>query len=209
MYLQLALDRMSRKDCIRVTTDVKDYMDLIEIGTSVVKEYGMSIVREMRNMFPDKIIVADVKTCDSGAYEAKQVFEAGADVSTVMAFSSNLTIQQTQQVAKQYQKQMVVDLLEVQQKERLYQLEKIGVEFVSLHVGTDKQQKSKFDVELFSLLDGFDFKVSVAGGIDLQTLPSIIAYKPDVIIVGSAITSASNPREVARKMRGVMESQGF
>jgi|SRR5699024_3680878 len=204
MYLQLALDRMSREECLRVASETKDYIDLIEIGTTVLKEYGMSIAKEMRELFPDKKIVVDTKTCDSGAYETSQVFDSGGDVSTVMAFSSDETIKKSKQTAEWFGKELVVDLLEIQQKKRLSQLEEIGVNSVSLHIGTDKQETEMFDTDLFSLLEGFNFKVSVAGGINLQSLPSIVKYYPDVVIVGSAISNASNPKAEARKFKEII-----
>ncbi|MFD1037554.1 3-hexulose-6-phosphate synthase [Virgibacillus byunsanensis] len=206
MNLQLALDRLTREECLRIVDETKDEIDFIEVGTGVIKEYGMAIVREMRELYPDKAIVADMKTCDAGGHEAKQAFEAGTDIVTVMAFSSDLTIKDTLQVAQQYGKQVMVDLLEVSSRDRMEQLKKIDVRLVSLHVGKDKQQEGNFDTELFSLVKGLDFEVTVAGGINLDTLPDIIQEKPDTVIVGSAITKSENPKEVASKMRKMIKS---
>lgn len=204
MKLQLALDRLTKEECYRILDETKDSIDIIEIGTGVIKEYGMSIVREIRKQYPDLTILADMKTCDAGKHEARQVFEAGADITTVMAFASNTTITDMLEVAKEGNHQVMVDLLEIEAKDRIAELSYIGVDLVSLHVGKDKQAKSKFHSGLFSILEGYNFQVAVAGGIDLDTLPDIIPYQPDIVIVGSAITAADAPKEVAKKIKAAL-----
>jgi len=203
MNLQLALDRITKEDCIRIAKETEKSIDIIEIGTGVIKEYGMSIIREMRSLFPDKLILADMKTCDAGKHEARQAFEAGADMTTVMAFSSDLTIKDTLQVAKEMGKQIMIDLLEVHSRERIAELKELGVKLVSLHVGKDKQTEEAFNTTLFSLVQGFDFEVAVAGGIDLENIHVIASHQPDIIIAGSSITGAEKPALAAAKMRGI------
>ncbi|WP_261134375.1 3-hexulose-6-phosphate synthase [Bacillus sp. Marseille-Q3570] len=205
MKLQLALDRLTKEECFRIVEETKGSIDIIEVGTGVIKEYGMTVVREMRNRFPDHVILADMKTCDAGKHEADQAFEAGADITTVMAFSADQTITDTLKVANDAEKQIMIDLLEVHEKEKVAALEKLGVRLVSLHVGKDKQTDGVFDTELFSLINEFDFEVAVAGGVNLDSLPSILQEKPDIIIVGSAITGSSQPKEIAANMKKMMD----
>jgi 3-hexulose-6-phosphate synthase len=202
--LQLALDRLTREECIQIVKETESDIDIIEVGTGVIKEYGMAIVREMKDLFPGKQIVADMKTCDAGKHEALQAFEAGADITTVMAFSSNLTITDTLDVANKTGNQVMIDLLEVESRERVEELKELGVNLVSLHVGKDKQHKGNFNTSLFSLIKGLEVEVTVAGGINLDTLPDIIKERPNTIIVGSAITKAENPQEVAAEMRKLL-----
>ncbi|KKE77876.1 orotidine 5'-phosphate decarboxylase [Oceanobacillus caeni] len=204
MKLQLALDRLTKEQCFQLVTDTKESIDIIEIGTGVIKEYGMSIVRDMREQFPDKEILADMKTCDAGKHETLQAFDAGADITTVMAFSAIPTIKDTLNVAKEMDKRIMIDLLECHSKDRIRELENIGTDLVSLHVGKDKQTEGTFNTELFTLVNGFNFEVAVAGGINLDTIPEIVKEKPDIIIVGSAITKAEDPAKVAKEMRQML-----
>lgn len=204
MKLQIALDRLTRDECIRIAKETEKEIDIIEVGTGVIKEYGMAIVREMKELFPGKQIVADMKTCDAGNHEALQAFEAGADISTVMAFSANATITDMLRVASEMRCRVMVDLLEVRSRDLVKELHDLGVDLVSLHVGKDKQTEGAFDTELFSLLKGFDFEVTVAGGINLDTISAIVREKPDTIIVGSAITKAEDPQKVAARMRALL-----
>ena len=48
-------------------------------------------------------------------------------------------------------------------------------------------------------------KISVAGGIKPETVPEYAALKPEVLIVGSGITHAADPKEAARQIKESME----
>jgi 3-hexulose-6-phosphate synthase len=205
MNLQLALDRLTWEECFQLLEETKDYVDWIEVGTGVIKEYGMSIVREMKKLYPDKVLVADMKTCDAGSHEAAQAFQAGADITTVMAFSADKTIEDTLQTAKRFNKRIMIDLLGVTDRQRIVELQQLGVDLVSLHFGKDMQKQGELGAEHFSLTEGFiNLEVATAGGITLASLPKVVQTRPDTIIVGSAITKAENPREAAAAMKGML-----
>lgn len=206
MNIQLALDRLSREKCLEMIKETDLYIDWIEVGTGVIKEYGMTIIREIREACPNKIIVADMKTCDAGKHEAIQAFEAGADITTVMAFSANKTISDTLEIAEQYGKRIMIDLLGITEKKRIIELNDLGANLVSLHFGKDMQQEGEFQTDLFALVQDFpQFEVAVAGGINLESLPNILEENPTTIIVGSAITKAVDSLHVASKMKGMIK----
>jgi 3-hexulose-6-phosphate synthase len=205
MKLQLALDRLTRTECLQILKKTESYIDWIEVGTGVIKEYGVSIIREIKELYPNKTIVSDMKTCDAGKHEAVQAFEAGADITTVMAFSANKTISDMLEIAEQYHKRIMVDLLGITESQRFRELEELGVNLVSLHFGKDMQKEGEMKTEAFKLTkDISQFEVSVAGGITLSKLSKVVEHKPDVIIIGSAITNSENPGEAARKIKEVI-----
>ena len=47
-------------------------------------------------------------------------------------------------------------------------------------------------------------KISVAGGIKPETVPEYAALKPEVLIVGSGIAHAKDPKEAARQIKESM-----
>ncbi|SFK09059.1 3-hexulose-6-phosphate synthase [Halobacillus dabanensis] len=206
MNLQLALDRMSREDCFQAIEDTKESIDWIEVGTGVIKEYGMEIVREIKKAFPHKTLVADMKTCDAGKHEAVQAFEAGADITTVMSFSADQTIKDTLKVAEDFHGRIMIDLLGVKDEARIRELSDIGVDLVSLHFGKDMQETGEMQEEdLFTLVKHYPhLQVAVAGGINLGSLPSILDHRPDTLIVGSGITKSSDRQDTAVKMKGMI-----
>lgn len=206
MKIQLALDRLTKEQCFNLLQETEAYIDWIEIGTGVIKEYGMELVREIKKEFPDKILVADMKTCDAGKHEAYQAFRAGADITTVMAFSADKTITETLEAASDCGKRVMVDLLGVKNPERVRELQKLGVDLVSLHYGKDMQLQEKMGTELLLLVEGITgMEVAIAGGIDQKSIESLLDSRLDTFIIGSAITKADNPADAAESIQKVVK----
>ncbi|MFT9598677.1 3-hexulose-6-phosphate synthase [Mesobacillus sp.] len=205
MKIQLALDRLTREQCFLILEETADHIDWIEIGTGVIKEYGMEIVREISEAYQQKTIVADMKTCDAGRHEAKQAFEAGADIITVMAFSHDKTISETLETAQQFEKRIIVDLLGVQTRERVEDLYELGVDLFCLHVGKDMQHEGALaDSSLYGLVAGLEnIEVAIAGGISVKTIGTLKGI--DIAIIGSAITGSGNSGETSKMIKRLAE----
>lgn len=201
--IQLALDRLTEQECFRIADETCDNIDWIEIGTGVIKEYGMKIVREMKAAYPEKTIVADMKTCDAGKHEAEQAFKAGADVMTVMAFSHNSTIKQALEIANAANKRIMIDLLGIKDAKRVKSLYDLGADLFCLHIGKDMQKEGSIaDPALFSLVKGLtDIEVAIAGGISEGTIGALKDSIADVVIVGSAITGNQAPKKASSAIR--------
>ncbi|MFJ5759218.1 3-hexulose-6-phosphate synthase [Neobacillus sp. NPDC093182] len=205
MKIQLALDRMEINDAIDLTRKVEDSIDWIEVGTSLIKEFGMTSVREMKQAFPAKTIVADLKTIDNARYEFEMCFKAGADVATVMGVSPLVTIDACMEVAEQYNKIVMIDLLNTteQQKRDLMKYKKA---VFCEHVSKDQQEElgTSNHGAVEDNLYGPNMTIAAAGGITLDSLELLRkTLNPSIVIIGSAITKAENPAETAAKFKRV------
>jgi 3-hexulose-6-phosphate synthase len=208
LNLQLALDRMNKEECKSVLAETHASVDWIEVGTGVIKQYGVQIIRELREDWPDKVIVADMKTCDAGKDEAAQAFNAGADITTVMAFASDKTIAAALEEAEKHGKKVMVDLLGCDLSSRLKELNYLGVDLVSLHIGKDEQEDGGLRNENFRPFDDFPhIKIAAAGGLTVNNFPEALHKYAHTVIVGSFITRAEHPGLAAREMRDAMRSQ--
>lgn len=207
MKIQLALDRLTEQECFRIADETCENIDWIEIGTGVIKEYGMKIIREMKAAYPDKTIVADMKTCDAGKYEAEQAFRAEADIMTVMGFSHDSTIKQALEIANTANRRIMIDLLGVQDAERVKSLYDLGADLFCLHIGKDMQKEGAIvDPDLFSLVKGLnDIEVAIAGGISEKTIGELKDSIADVVIVGSAITGNQAPKEASSAIKNNLQ----
>lgn len=195
MKVQLALDRLTKEECFRIVKEAYKNIDWIEIGTGVIKEYGMDIVRSMKNEFPERVLVADMKTCDAGKHEANQAFRAGADIVTVMGFSHNGTIKETLEAADAHGKRIMIDLLGIQDPARAAEIYKLGARLFCLHIGKDMQKEGQLaDPSLFRVAGGLEnSEIAIAGGISEGTVGELKNSIVDIVIVGSAITGSENP----------------
>ncbi|WP_017549540.1 3-hexulose-6-phosphate synthase [Salinicoccus carnicancri] len=197
MKLQIALDRLTYEECFRILAQVGGSVDIIEVGTGIIKEYGLGIVRDVKERYPRKSVLADVKICDAGKSESETAFDYGADIITVMSFADMNTIGACVEAAEARQKEVVVDLLNNKDPDVFDQLESIGVSSVSAHIGKDQQSGGAGHNPFFQELTDRYFKVYVAGGIDETNLDRYLNLNPAVVIVGSGITKAEDKKEKA------------
>lgn len=198
--IQLALDRMTIEECINLVEKTEKYINWIEVGTGVIKEYGMTAVRELNVHFPDKTIVADMKTCDAGKHESMQAFKSGANITTVMGFAPNATIKQCLEVATEYGGEVMIDLLGVENADRVKEIYALGARLFCLHVGKDMQQAGELATSsLFQLVEGLEgIHIAVAGGVTDKTATELLKAGVDVLIVGGFITGSTDPEANAK-----------
>ena len=192
MKLQLALDDITLEDALSLVRTVRDYIDIIEIGTPFVIEYGMEAVRVMKKEFPEKEILADLKA-----------LKAGADYVTVLGVTDILTVKGCIDAANRYGKQVVVDMICVEDMpKKIAQMEEIQAHIIAVHVGADQQAAGREPLEDLKLMKECvkAAGVSVAGGINGKTISDYTALRPDIVIVGSGITHALDPVAEARKI---------
>jgi hypothetical protein len=77
---RLILDLLTVEDALALAGKVAEHVDIIELGTPLIKAAGLSAVTAVKAAHPDKIVLADMKTMDAGELEADIAFKAGADV---------------------------------------------------------------------------------------------------------------------------------
>ena len=204
MKLQIALDRLTYDECFHILGQVHESVDIIEIGTGVIKEFGLGIVKSVKERYPEKEILADMKICDAGQSESEQAFQYGADIITVMSFADQNTIRSCLETADAHGGEVVVDLLNNSKDSVLNTLRQIGVKSVSAHIGKD-QQKNADASPGFEALNPASFKVYMAGGINAENVRRFSAMHPSVIIVGSGITKAEDKEAQAALIKSIIE----
>lgn len=201
MKIQLAIDRVSIEKAKEISKKASPYIDIIEVGTSLIKDFGVKSIKELKETFPHKIILADIKTMDEGAYEFKAAFNSGADIATVMAAASIDTIKACYEISQSFNKLMMIDLLEVD-NEKINKLKTFNNAIFCIHAPSDGGEN-----DLTSLLKEFKKmfpevrNIAVAGGVNYDTITSIKEAEAAVVIIGGAITKAINIEEAARKFR--------
>lgn len=205
MKLQVALDLLSTDAAVNLLNDIAPYVDIIEVGTPLIKIEGLAVLREIKSRWPDKFLFADLKTMDAGALEAEQALNAGADAVSVLAVAADGTIAGAVNAANKLGKSVVVDLIGVPPTHRLAridELRKLGVGTVELHAGLDEQAQEGYSLPaLLATIAGTDVKFAVAGGITLDTVDIVAAAGAETAVVGGGIYNAANPAATAKSLK--------
>lgn len=207
MKLQLALDEMKLEQALEFADKVIDYVDIIEIGTPFVIDSGMEAVRRFKEKYPEKDILSDEKIMDGGYYESQLGFEAGAEYVTVLGVSDNLTIQNCMKAAKDFGKQVVVDMLCIDNlAEKVEEFETMDVDVIAVHTGADQQEEGRTPLGDLKIMReaAKKCKIAVAGGINSETIEEYASLRPDIIIVGSGICRSENPLDEIKRIKEVM-----
>ena len=210
MKLQVAIDLLSTADALNLLRKVSEHVDVIELGTPLIKQQGLSVVTNVKAAYPDKLVFADMKTMDAGELEADLAFKAGADIMTVLASAGDSTIAGAVKAGKAHGKAVVADMIGVADKPtRLKELKKLGVSWVELHAGLDEQAQAGYSIE--SLLEvgrNADVPFSVAGGINTQRIAGVEAAGATIAVAGAAIYGAKDPGEAAKRLREQIKHLG-
>jgi len=205
VVLQVALDLLNEHRALSIAQDsVKADKDCwLEAGTPLIKSEGMDIIRKLKQTFPDNTIVADMKIMDTGALEVEMATKAGADVVCVLAASDDSTIKDALKSARKYGSKIMVDLIGVKDKAtRAKELEKLGADYLCVHVGIDEQMIGKKPIEvLTSIVKKTEIPVAVAGGLNSETVAEIVKAGASIIIVGGAITKAKDAIKATKQIK--------
>src|SRR6202162_6478366 len=108
MLLQIALDKPEHLALLPL---IRNIADIIEIGTPLLKRFGIGAIATARELCPDTPILADTKTVDAGDLEAEMVLGAGARLMTVLSSTSPATHAAVGKVAARFGALVVVDTI--------------------------------------------------------------------------------------------------
>jgi 3-hexulose-6-phosphate synthase len=206
MKLQVAMDLLTVDDALELAGKVAEYVDIIELGTPLIKAAGLAAVTAVKQAHPDKIVFADMKTMDAGELEADIAFKAGADLVSVLGSADDSTIAGAVKAAQAHNKGIVVDLIGVANKvARAKEARALGAKFVEFHAGLDEQAQPGYDLRgLLSAGEEARVPVSVAGGVNASTLQAVQRAGADVAVAGSAIYSAADPALAAKELKAAI-----
>lgn len=207
MRLQVAIDRVPLAEAVKLATALNGKIDILEMGTSLVKDYGNRAIEELRGALSDTELLVDSKTIDEGAYEFNQGYRFGGDIITVMGAASYDTIKTCYEVSQEWQKTMMIDLLEVAD-EKVAQLLNFEEAIFALHHSIDRKDKLDAVASVATFHEKFPQvkRLAIAGGIDLKQAQGLAEQGLlEVVIVGSQIAKASDPVQAATTFMEVIK----
>lgn len=208
--LQIALDTDSLSKALAPLNKAIENVDVIEVGTILILHEGLRAVREMRALYPEKPILADVRIAEAGSIISRACYEAGASWVSCVAGASLTTIKQVVEVAEEYNGEVQVEL-----NDDHYTLEKAkawresGVQHVIVKRSRDQEaagilEWGSEDLQRIEDLKKLGFTVSITGGIKPNELDTFKDSSVDIVIAGRYIVGAEDPNAAATTFQAAM-----
>ena len=202
-YVQIALDMPDIGVLKKVVSQLpKSDRILFEVGTPLVKRYGMEVIREIREFAKDAFVIADLKTLDVGQVEVDLAFNETADAVVVSGLASSSTINKFIYESKRLGIYSSVDMMEVNDPLGVLKGLDDTPDIVILHRGIDEESKGKTRWQVIqdikNELPGKKILFSVAGGIREETAKEALKKGADILIVGRYITQSKDVEKAAR-----------
>ncbi len=212
-YLQVAMDLVDMNHMARVLTELpkNDHL-IIEAGTPLIKQFGLSIIGEIRKLRPDAFIIADLKTLDTGNLETRMCANASADAVVISGLAPISTIEKAVLEARKTGIYAVVDMLNVESPLNLVKaLAKINAlpHVVEMHRAIDAEGSDYAwgDIPAIKKAAGGKILVATAGGIRVNVAKKALASGADILVVGRAITASKNIQHAAEEFLEEINSE--
>jgi 3-dehydro-L-gulonate-6-phosphate decarboxylase len=201
--LQLALDTFDLPSALGPMQQARAHIDVVEAGTILCLAEGMRAVRALRALYPDKLLLADVRIAEAGSIVAKLAFDAGADIVSVVSGATPDTLEVVLREARSRNGQVQLELIDGWTWAQTADWRALGIEQVITHRSRDGEALGSLswrpeDFEQMRALADAGFKVIVAGGVELADLPSFAGVPIHIFTVGRAIRGAADPSAAAR-----------
>ena len=203
--LQVALDHSDLQGAIKAAVSVGHEVDVIEAGTVCLLQVGSELVEVLRSLFPDKIIVADTKCADAGGTVAKNNAVRGAAWMTCICCATIPTMKAALKAIQEERGEIQIELYGDWSYEQAQTWLDAGISQAIYHQSRDAllagETWGEKDLNKVKKLIEMGFRVSVTGGLNVDTLKLFEGVDVFTFIAGRGITEAENPAAAARAFK--------
>ena len=204
-YLQVALDLVDLAVVRKVLSQLPDSDHLlIEVGTPLVKKFGASVVREIRNVRPSSFVVLDLKTLDTGNLEARLAADATADAVVISGLAPKKTLELAIKEARKTGIYSVIDMLNVPDPLAVLRSLAALPDVVEMHRAIDQESEKHSweaiaEIKKMAAETDRQLLVAVAGGIRVDTVAAALKSGADIVVTGRAITGSKDVKDAAEQ----------
>lgn len=218
--VQVSLDVETLEEAYQLAdVAVRAGVDWLEAGTPLLLGEGLHAVKGLKMRFPDKPLVADLKTMDGGYLEAEMMAKAGADIVVVMGVAHPATVRAVVRAARHYHIKVMGDILAAPDKVACAKmLEANGVDYIIVHTGFDERHEivglSPLD-HLDSIVEAVNIPVQAVGGLSLKQAIEMPKRGAPLVVIGAPLaiddasfhSAGSNVEDILREIVQQVKAQ--
>jgi len=200
--LQVALDNFTISEALESTRILAPELDIIEVGTILCLSSGSEAIEVMNTLYPENIIVADLKIVDAGGELAGMACDKGADWVTVMCNAADATKVKAMEAAEKRGGEMQVELFGNWTYEQAETWKELGLKQVIYHQSRDALNSGGTwgpdNMNVVKKLADMGLEVSVTGGLTKEVIQLFKGIPVKSFIVGRNLRNADDPAAEAR-----------
>ncbi|MEM2872990.1 MAG: bifunctional 5,6,7,8-tetrahydromethanopterin hydro-lyase/3-hexulose-6-phosphate synthase [Nitrososphaerales archaeon] len=172
---------------------------VIEAGTPLIKRYGVEVVQKIHQLRPESVVIADLKTLDTGNLEARIAGDATADVIGFSGLAPINTMEKFMEECKKIGALSLMDTINVPNPVEILKKLKNKPDIVELHraIDVEHEEYAWGNIKEIREVCG-NVLIAVAGGIRVSNVKNALKAGADIIVVGRAITAAKDVTGAAR-----------
>jgi len=184
MKLQISFDIPSLEKALEISSSIAEYADIIEIGSMLIYNHGTQAIKQFREHFPEKILLADTKIADHGKEAVELFANAGADWVTVMSGTSPHVIHAATTAAHSSNVKVLLDLIDSESLgQSAMEAKNMGADALLFHQPYSEQESLAF-LDKWDMIKGNTaLPIFVSAKINRENIDMVISLKPDTIIV--------------------------
>ena len=202
MKLQFAMDKSDLEKNFRVVEEIKDLIDMVELG-GLGLYTGLGGIKMVREKFPGLTLVWDQKCCST--FSNNQAIDHQPDFISIARMDDD-TAKKTVDYAHSKGVKVVgdVQMLAMNGFEIMKYL-KAGCDEISLFAVLSHDDRYPLPTKIAQIFrEKYGFKFSVWGKLTRDNMIPVLECKPDILVIGTAIYDAPNPREETLKIKELM-----
>lgn len=200
VYTQVSLDVTTIDEALEIAAGaVRAGIDWIEAGTPLILGEGVHALHRLRQAFPGKPVVADLKTMDGAGLEAEMMLKAGATHVVVMSQAHWASVKEMVKMAKDHGGEVMADVLNAPNKaDAARKMQDLGADWIIVHTGFDERRHVDGRSPLHDLpavLEAVDIPVQAVGGLSIEQALECVAMGASSLVIGAPL--AIRPEEFA------------
>jgi bifunctional enzyme Fae/Hps len=184
--VELVFDDWRRVESILKSLPRKDGI-IIKAGGPLIKRYGVEVCQKIHQIRPESVVIADMKTLDTGNLEARMAGDATADV---IAFSGLAPLKTQERAIEESHKVGALAFMDTinldDPLEVIKQLE-VKPDIVEIHGPSEKEM-----VNGIKKACGNKALVALAGEFEQSELNDVLASGVDILMVNTTLTCAKD-----------------
>lgn len=207
MKLQIKYNVTEIKAALDIAAQTQQFADIIEIGQLLLLKYGAQAIKEFKKEFPDKKIYVDAKLSERPEESINILAGIGIHYISILAGAYHSIIRKACESAAKENISIIVDFINASTLGQCANEAKtLGASGVLIHrENSMDEQANNLEADWREVRDNTDLPIFIQGKIDAQTLQNLLPLKPQVIIIGDAITRSKNPAQEAEILRKIID----